>query len=74
MYRDPLAGPIVQTGVSTGRKRCTHSAVNVVMRVVQTVLAKLVAHACTHLSSITQVQAEHLKSHHSRIGVDTCVR
>ena len=46
-----------------GRKRCKHSAENVVMRDVYTVLATTVAHHRISMSNVTQVQAENKKYH-----------
>ena len=45
-----------------GRRRCKHSAEDVVMRDGYTVLATMVAHGRISMSNVTQVQAEHFKS------------
>ena len=42
---------------SDGRKRCKHSAVNVVMRDVYTVLAPMVVHERISMINVTQLQA-----------------
>ena len=63
----PASHAALQTALSRrvslhGRKRCKHSAENVVMRDVYTVLATMVAHDRISISNVTQVQAENLKS------------
>ena len=55
-----------------GRKQCKHSAENVAMRDMYTVLATLVAHDRISRPTVTQVQAENKKVTNSRIGVNTC--
>ena len=46
-----------------GRRRCKHSAVNVIMRDGYTALATMVAQDRISMSIVTQVQAENLKRH-----------
>jgi len=55
-----------------GRKRCKHSADNVIMRDMYSVLATMVAHDRISKSHVIQVQAEHLNVTNSRIGVNPC--
>jgi len=56
-------GSIVQTGVAAwAYKRCKHSAENMVMRDVYTIMTTMVAHDHISMSNVTQVQAGNVNS------------